>query len=917
MRASSDRYSLKSAIGSAARNVRLAWALSFLIGIFAMPPAQSQQDEWPALMQKVLALNQSGQKKEAIALAEQAVSLARTRLGLENRTTAIFLSQLGNLYRDDGRFAEAETTLKSAVAILEHGNTPTFDLAQALTNLGGVYLNQEMFAEAENLFKRALSIYDKLPPGKLRNLWRGNGINNLAVLYGMEGNASTASGRTEEANLAYDKAISMLDQVIPLWSKQFGPTHPNISVLLQNRGEAFAKKRQFDRAEQDLRGALRLKLQYLAAQNPTIASTENSLANVLIEQAHYPEAEQLLNSALEIRTDTLGPDHPSVARNLNALSVLYGKSGDAARAVDFSRRATAAVIRHAATETLGVRQQQGAGGLVEQNSGYFLLHVANLAVAAKRPDASPALGREAFEAAQWAAQSSTAAAVQQLGLRLAAGGDAMAALVRESQDLSALWRDRDKLLIAAVSKPDNQQDRPGIAALRRQIVELEDRLKVLQARLEKEFPDYAALSNPKPLSAEEAQKLLGADEAMVFILPGDIESYLFALTRDAFEWHTLPIGKKALADKVAAFRQGLDVEELDSSIQAGKPVLFNLEAAYELYTDLLGPVDALIKDKRNLTIVPAGSLTALPFHLLVIEKPAVAVPELKDTSSYRDAAWLLKRHAVAVLPSVSSLKSLRSAHRADRGSKPFIGFGDPLFGNAAAPSGEPRGARAVAAKPGAYSDYWRGAGIDRSKLHLARLEDSADEIRNIAARLGASPGDIYLGAAASETTVKHVPLSDYRVVYFATHGLVAGDVKGVGEPSLALTIPTNPTEADDGLLTASEVAELKLNADWVVLSACNTMAGESPGAEALSGLARAFFYAGTRALLVSHWTVASAAATRLTTSTFEILTGDPTIGRAEALRRAMAAYMNDPADPSNANPAFWGPFSVIGEGTAR
>ena len=107
-------------------------------------------------------------------------------------------------------------------------------------------------------------------------------------------------------------------------------------------------------------------------------------------------------------------------------------------------------------------------------------------------------------------------------------------------------------------------------------------------------------------------------------------------------------------------------------------------------------------------------------------------------------------------------------------------------------------------------------------------------------------------------------LADYSIVYFATHGLVAGDVKGVAEPSLVLSIPKQPSEFDDGLLTSSEVAQLKLNADWVVLSACNTIAGDKPGAEALSGLARAFFYAGARALLVTHWSVDSAAATRLT-----------------------------------------------------
>jgi CHAT domain-containing protein len=146
---------------------------------------------------------------------------------------------------------------------------------------------------------------------------------------------------------------------------------------------------------------------------------------------------------------------------------------------------------------------------------------------------------------------------------------------------------------------------------------------------------------------------------------------------------------------------------------------------------------------------------------------------------------------------------------------------------------------------------------------------------------------------------------------------VAGDIAGLAEPSLALTLPKQPTEFDDGLLTASEVAQLKLNADWVVLSACNTAAADKPGAEALSGLARAFFYAGARALLVSHWAVDSEAATRLTTSTFAMMKSDPKLGRAQALRNAMLAYMNDKGSPLNAYPAFWGPFSIIGEGAAR
>src|SRR5262249_27754181 len=121
-------------------------------------------------------------------------------------------------------------------------------------------------------------------------------------------------------------------------------------------------------------------------------------------------------------------------------------------------------------------------------------------------------------------------------------------------------------------------------------------------------------------------------------------------------------------------------------------------------------------------------------------------------------------------------------------------------------------------------------------------------------------------------------------------------------------------EEDDGLLTASEIAQLKLDADWVVLSACNTAAAESdkPGAEALSGLARAFFYAGARALLVSHWAVNSEATVNLITNTFDEMKADPKIGRAEALRRSMSAMIDKGG--GYAHPANWAPFVVVGEG---
>ena len=193
--------------------------------------------------------------------------------------------------------------------------------------------------------------------------------------------------------------------------------------------------------------------------------------------------------------------------------------------------------------------------------------------------------------------------------------------------------------------------------------------------------------------------------------------------------------------------------------------------------------------------------------------------------------------------------------------------------------------------------------------------------------LGAAKDQVYLGARASEGVIRKLNnarvLSGARIVHFATHGLVADETEALtnslAEPALLLTPPATATDLDDGLLTASEIAELKLDADWVVLSACNTAAGGDRGnAEALSGLARAFFYAGARALLVSHWSVDSHAAVLLTTGAFAEIERNPMIGRAEALRRSMLAAMVDASRPTKwvlaAHPAVWAPFVVVGEG---
>jgi tetratricopeptide (TPR) repeat protein/CHAT domain-containing protein len=923
--------------------------------------------------------------KSALAIREQVRSATqRSEVGWS-------LTGLGHLYKRYGQLAEAVEYYKRALTFDDNAD----DMSSNMSNIAAVYDWQGKYEEAEQLYKRALPIQEKI--GGVNGQSVAKLLNNLATLYSHQ-------GRYAEAQALYLRAW-------PVYEKTFGPNHPNTAQILnslavvQGAQGRYAEAEKLNRrslsiiekafgpqssmygvgvlaigfqeelqgnyaeAETALGRALAIMERAMGSDNIDVAKIRDHLGVVLRAQGRYDEAEPLLKRALAVREQALGPNHPDVAATLDDLAILYGATGDDRNALAYSRRAGAAVISRVSTEAAS--QLDTGERSVDARAGYFRHQLASLSAAARKGiEPLPALRGEALEMAQWAVQSSTAAAVQQMALRFASAEGALASLVRERQDLASVTRTSEKILLESLSKPEGRRNQAAIDNIRRQIAKAQERLSAMTARLEREFPDYAALASPKPLKAEEAQKLLGTDEALVFLVSNEKESYVFALTGDGFEWKMIPVGAEAVSNKVAAFRRGLEVDALNrglappecneaeararglsptqcgesvlkecadpdqrglapahcDAILAGRRDLFDLGRAYELYQMLLGPVEGLIGGKRHLLVAPTGALTALPFHLLVTEKPPVttqhkdAITTAATFAPYREAAWLIKRQAVTVLPSLASLKSLRVFARNGQATKPMVGFGDPVFSPAAEPgSAGARSDQGRGAMTRSYTAFWKGVSIDRDELAkaLPRLPETADELKAVAATLGAGAGDIFLREAASESAVKRTALSDYRVVYFATHGLVAGDVKGLAEPSLALSLPRQPTETDDGLLAASEIAQLKLNADWVVLSACNTVAGDKPGAEALSGLARAFFYAGARALLVSHWAVDSNAATRLTTATFDLLRSDPKLGRAEALRRSMLAYLGDTSVPRNAYPALWAPFEIVGEGTAQ
>jgi CHAT domain-containing protein len=348
-------------------------------------------------------------------------------------------------------------------------------------------------------------------------------------------------------------------------------------------------------------------------------------------------------------------------------------------------------------------------------------------------------------------------------------------------------------------------------------------------------------------------------------------------------------------------------------------------------------VEAGWKDATDLLVIASGSLGQLPLALLPTSQYKLGTEEDELFVGYRNVPWLIRKASITMLPSANSLISLRALPDGDPSRKAFVGFGDPIFcleqlsretGDhekgglpklaSRGPGLHVRGVR-FSAKGNLDSGQIESSGL----AQLDRLPDTAEEITGIAQALGADlKKDVFLGKDASKHRIMTMNLADRKVVAFATHALVPGDLDGLNQPALAFSSPAVTGNNEDGLLTLGEILKLKLNADWVVLSACNTGAAEGEGSEAVSGLGRAFFYAGTRSLLVSMWPVETTSARKLVIETFLMLQADKHLTRAMSLRRSMMD-MIDKADlkddttgkiiASYAHPLFWSAFEIVGD----
>jgi CHAT domain-containing protein len=374
---------------------------------------------------------------------------------------------------------------------------------------------------------------------------------------------------------------------------------------------------------------------------------------------------------------------------------------------------------------------------------------------------------------------------------------------------------------------------------------------------------------------------------------------------------TLDISEKALQAKVDAFRASPNtlIEAIKTQPSWAMPNLAedNLpslrQASYDLYR-LLMPEKAktLLKNARTLYIVPTGPLYGLPFGALDTHNPAQ-----HDTPHY-----LIQDYPIAYLSSASLLKTIRETERKESHRYPFLAFADPQYPETCPIKSADATQTIQALRTEAYLKL-AGSGDETCFTKSQELPETKEQAETIAKRLNA-PKDsnaLQLSEKASRQNVFDFSdtkrLKDYQYVLFAAHAILPYEITRIKQSAIVLSNPDT-----EGYLTMADAFALEMNADLVMLSACNTGRGEKIKGEGIRGLTRAFMYAGTPAVSVSLWSVESLSAKALSISLFKYLQAGKTL--AQALRQSKLDLMADEDFKMYQHPYFWAPFVVFGDG---
>lgn len=888
----------------------------------------------------------TGRADAAETLMRDAVVL-RERLG-DAKAHSAALRRLALVLSARGQYAAAETDARRAIELVEPLDGEKRSLSAAWGTLGEVLAGQRRRPEASAALQKAID-YGKAALGDedsfVAEEYNGFALNleemgdvagaeaiyrrNLDLLVRTKGRGSLETARTLALlsnNLdRQDKPLEAevrLRQAIAIRERHLGPGNPDTLRSLGNLVGLLSKSGKYDEAS-----ALQARVIALRSALPE-RNREESIAdlgrmgNIKSKQGEVDAAIDYQRRALAFATDTLDPGHPYVAIASMALARSLARKapeseeyvalmrGAVARARDERTRVLSAVDVSGATA--GERAVAAAisddDWSDRRGAGVFALALtlnANHATVVRSKE--DALRAESFRIAQDSASSAATRALAGIVAREALGDTSLARLVRRQQDLALEIRDLNRSLgTAMIGAPAAAADtKERIAALGRE-------LAAVEARLRRAYPDYARLAVPQSLSEADVRRRLRPGEALLLVTEGELYDFSFVVTPEGASWHAVPRLQAFLRGTIEAFRCEVDPQTC-SGIWTASP-LFERRYAWDLYRFLVQPHEALLKDVKTLYVTTAGPLADLPFAAFI-----TAEPQGEDTDTALAATpWLGDRFAIVNLPSVESLRTGRP-RTAKRGALPLIGYGAPALAKAG-------DKRAVTAGLSPQAGPAGPALADPARVRaLPSLPGTEVELNAMANALGADAAAIHLGVEATEAAVRtNDRLRDARIVAFATHGVLPGEIEGFAEPGLIFTPPGRATPADDGILTAAEAAGLDLSAEWVILSACNTGTTEGPGGgDALSGLARSFLYAGADALLASRWRVGDKVTAALTVETLLNARRDPAMGKAAALQSAMRAVRTGKRDNGSAvegwtsdwaHPAAWAPFTLIATG---
>jgi CHAT domain-containing protein len=788
--------------------------------------------------------------------------------------------EIGRLDGGADNFAGAEAAYRHALEIEQRlFGADSVVVGETLAELALQVSNQGRFDEAANLFRRASPIIQGSSSASARARLASYMALDAANQRDFAGalkyaQAATAARRAEIA-AASEQAASTAANA------QSGPPVPanegELTHSLRIEAEMALRLGDLATAEAAANEAL-----WIVSEEPGLplwwrADIVSLMGEINAQQNRAVTAERDFRDAVDLDRKLFGEGAPTARAEL-ALGRFYAGEQVYPPALEAFRAAFAILAKDPVAR---------AEIVPDQIMPYF-------ASASARSDAASkaALDAEMFHASQFVGSDLADRTIARVAAREAAGNPALADLVRQAQD-AARERDNARVDLAAeYAKADDDRDSAREQALDQKVKLASANADALLGKVEQSFPQYAALSDPGPATLTEVQASLHPGEALISFVIGVNASTALLVTSHGLTVRPLKVTQDGLSGDIAELRRAF-VPAL------GKVPPFSLKTAYGLYQELLAPFEGELAGVNNLIVVPNGVIDNLPLALLVTQAPREGAEH-----SYSDAAWLIHRMAVSEVPSPRALLSLRAEreHR-QAAPRPFLGIGDPSFSGAAGPK----------ALQALTTGCQEGGAISPDLLRaLAPLPDSAHEVEAISARLGG--GVVLTGARATESGFRAQPLDQFAVLYFATHGVLPGELRCQGEPGLALSPPDHATASTDadGMLSASEIAELKLNADLVVLAACNTADMDNRfGGGSLEGLADAFFSAGARAVVASHWEVPSQATAKLMIDMFDHADRDTAGGLAQALRQSQLGLISQAA---TAHPFNWAAFTIIGDG---